>query len=316
MSMMKCKKCGQKAVINMRQHKLALCTEHYLTWFIAQTERTIHRDKLFGTDAKVLVAVSGGKDSLALWDVLGRLGYECDGLYIGLGIEGEIDYSNRSMDYAQRYADDRGYDLKIIDVPKSYGASITEAAKVTRRGAGKPCSICGLTRRYIMNRVALEGAYDVLVTGHNLDDEAATLMGNTMNWLVGYLARQAPILQEKPGFIRKAKPFHRFYERETAAYAIINGIEYIQDECPFSVDAKSIYYKHLLNQIETDRPGAKQSFYLSFLQAREQLHFQIEQEDQSGDDRRCVACGQPTRGGDTCAFCTTWRAVRARTKPQ
>lgn len=310
--MMKCRKCGRKAVINMRQHKLALCGEDFLTWFTKQTLYTIHRDRLFRSDAKILVAVSGGKDSLALWDVLSRLDFNCDGIYIGLGISGEDKYSECSQGYAKRFADERGLRLKIIDVEETYGASIPEASKVSRRRVGKPCSLCGLTRRYIMNRAALEGNYDVLVTGHNLDDEAATLMGNTMNWLVGYLKSQSPLLEEKTGFVRKAKPFHRFYERETAAYALIRGIEYIQQECPFSADAKSIYYKNLLNHIETDRPGAKQSFYLSYLQNKNRMKFSMPDDDSPSIDQTCIICGQPTKGSNRCAFCSTWEDVRTR----
>ncbi|MDF1499790.1 MAG: ATP-binding protein [Anaerolineales bacterium] len=299
----------------MRQHKLALCAQDFLTWFVKQTERTIHRDALFEQGSNVLVAVSGGKDSLALWHVLQQLGYPCNGLYIGLGIDDGSAYSDRSRACAQQFADQHGMNLKVVDVAASHGATIPEAAQVTRRGAGKPCSVCGLTRRYLMNRAALEGGYDVLVTGHNLDDEAATLMGNTMNWLVGYLESQAPLLPEKPGFVRKAKPFHRFYERETAAYALLRGIDYIQEECPYSADAKSIYYKKVLNQIETDRPGAKQAFYLSFLQARDQIQFTGSGERGPLPDARCSTCGQPTRGGRQCAFCSTWQNVRARNKP-
>jgi hypothetical protein len=87
---MKCKKCGAKASVNMRQHKLALCKEHYLDWVPEQTERFIKKYEMFTRDEKILVAVSGGKDSLALWDILNRLGYQADGLYLGLGIDGGI----------------------------------------------------------------------------------------------------------------------------------------------------------------------------------------------------------------------------------
>jgi hypothetical protein len=91
---MKCRKCGQTAVFNMRQHKLALCEVHYPEWFVAQTQRAIEKYRMFGLDDRVLVAVSGGKDSLALWDVLLKLGYQADALYIDLGIDGGTGYSS------------------------------------------------------------------------------------------------------------------------------------------------------------------------------------------------------------------------------
>ena len=81
----------------MRRHKLALCEEHYLEWFVTQVERTIHKYSMFGHKDRVLVAVSGGKDSLTLWDVLLRLGYQADGIYINLGIDGDLAYSTLSF---------------------------------------------------------------------------------------------------------------------------------------------------------------------------------------------------------------------------
>ena len=79
-----------------------------------------------------------------------------------------------------------------------------------------------------MNRVATNGKYDVLVSGHNLDDEAATIFRNILNSATGYLKHQSPVLESThPGLIRKAMPFCRFYERETPAYAILRRIKNI-----------------------------------------------------------------------------------------
>ena len=83
---MRCRRCNQPAVFNMRQHKLAFCGAHYPEWFVERTERTIRKYHMFAPGERVLVAVSGGKDSLALWDVLLKLGYDAAGLYIDLGI--------------------------------------------------------------------------------------------------------------------------------------------------------------------------------------------------------------------------------------
>ncbi len=308
----KCRKCGEKAVINMRQHKLALCRDHYLAWVPEQTERFIRKYRMFGPEDRVLVAVSGGKDSLALWDVLHRLGYQADGLYIGLGIDEGQRYSDLSREKCEAFARERGLRLIVVEVDETLGATIPEAARLTLRGRGKPCSVCGLTKRHIMNRVARDEGYDVLATGHNLDDEAAVLFGNTLTWSVGYLARQGPVLEGRDGLARKVKPFCRFYERETAAYALLRGIDYIYDECPFAVGAKSIYYKELLNQLEAARPGAKLQFYLSFLKAKEEGLLAGVAEQAPDGLHPCRTCGQPTSAPDQCAFCRTWDQVRAR----
>ena len=301
---MKCRKCQAKAVINMRQHKLGLCKSHYLEWIPEQTQRFIEKYDMFGRYDRILVAVSGGKDSLALWDILIRLGYQVDGLYIGMGIDGGIAYSDESQRLAEKYASERGLKLHVVGVQQEYGATIPEIATRSARGKGKPCSVCGMTRRHIMNRVAREGSYDVLVTGHNLDDEAAVLFGNTLNWQAGYLIRQDPVLEANhPGLVRKAKPLCRFYEREMAAYALLRGIEYEYNECPYAVGAKSIYYKELLNQLEADRPGAKLSFYLSFLRAKKEGLFAENINPQGMQLNTCTNCGQPTSAPGECAFC-------------
>jgi uncharacterized protein (TIGR00269 family) len=309
----KCRKCGEKATINMRQHKLALCQEHYLEWVPEQTQRFIQKYDMFTPDQRVLVAVSGGKDSLALWDVLLRLGYQADGLYISLGIDylnGES-YSDESLDKARAFVDKfwTRARLEVVDVTELYGATIPEAAKLSNRGRGKPCSVCGLVKRHVMNRVAWDGGYAALITGHNLDDEAAVLMSNVLHWHTGYLARQAPTLPPShPGLAKKVKPFCRLYERETAAYALIRGIDYVYEECPHSVGSKTIYYKELLNQLERESPGAKLQFYLSFLRAKQKggLFAQFEEQVTL---KRCERCGQPTSAPGTCAFCRLWDRI-------
>src|SRR5690349_23109689 len=254
---MKCRKCGEKAVINMRQHKLALCETHFLDWVPEQTQRFIEKYAMFTHADKILVAVSGGKDSLSLWDILVRLGYQADGLYLGLGIDGGINYSHESQRLAQKFADEHDLKLHVVDIEKEYGQPIPVLAEISHRGYGKPCAVCGLAKRHEMNRIARDLGYDVLATGHNLDDEAAVLFGNTLSWSADFLLRQGPVLAESDGLARKVKPLCRFYEKEMAAYAILRGIEYIYEECPFAAGSTSIYYKELLNKLENDRPGAK-----------------------------------------------------------
>ncbi len=305
---MRCKKCGETAVIYMKHHRLALCAEHYIEWFVNYTQRTIEKYHMFRRGDRILVAVSGGKDSLALWDVLDQLGYRADGLYIGLGIDEGIRYSDRSLEAIQKFLESRPHlKLHIVDMKQTYGETIPELARRTRRGRGKPCSVCGLSKRHIMNEVAWRGAYDVLATGHNLDDEAAVLFQNALRWQTGYLARQAPVLEATyPGLVRKVKPLCRFYEREVAAYAIIRGIEYQYDECPFSVGATTIYYKELLNELEKESPGSKFQFYTQFIAARRKGLISFHEPEGEVVLKPCRVCGQPTTAGDICAFCRMW----------
>ena len=316
---MKCRKCNQPAAFNMRQHKLALCEIHYPEWFIAQAQRAIEKYHMFGPDEQILVAVSGGKDSLALWDVLLKLGYQADGLYIDLGIDGDATegagYSAASRDKAERFAAARPEAvLKVADLKAEHGETLPELARRVRRGRAKPCAVCGLVKRHMMNRVARDGGYGVLVTGHNLDDEVAVLFGNVLHWQVGYIARQSPMLPADPrGLARKAKPFCRLYERETAAYALITGIDYIYSECPHAVGATSLRYKEILNRMEEESPGTKLHFYLGFLRVRKAGFFRNPADKVALSP--CSICGQPTSAPELCAFCRLWERT-TRTPPR
>lgn len=286
----------------MRQHKLALCSHHFLEWIPNQTERFIKKYEMFTRYQEVLLAVSGGKDSLSLWDILINLGYSVDGLYINLGIGGEGGYSELSRQMCENFAGRRNQKLHIVDIQKNYGETIPQIAQRTRRGKNKACSVCGLTKRHVMNRIAQEFNYDTLITGHNLDDEAAVLFGNTLHWNGEILIRQAPVLSATPGFARKAKPLCRFNEKEMAAYAFLRGIEYIYEECPFSIGSTTIYNKQQLNFLEHNNPGEKLRFYLHFLKAKGNGLFAVPY-DIAKELHACINCGQPTSADEICSFC-------------
>ena len=165
---------------------------------------------------RVLVAVSGGKDTLALWDLLLELGYEADGLYLGLGIG---DYSDESAAYARDFAEPHG-------APRSSRSTCpTTTATTSRRRPGPP-SACrarraGSRSATCSTRRRATAATTWSATGHNLDDEAAVLFGNVLRWDTEYLARQLPVLPARDGFPRKVKPLVRLSEREMAAYCVL-----------------------------------------------------------------------------------------------
>ncbi len=304
MSTILCHKCNQRAVIRMRQHRLSLCKDHYPQWFIEQTQRVIEKYAMFTPNESVLVAVSGGKDSLALWDVLWQLGYTVEGLYIHLGIQGEDAYSYQSEAATRSFVEKRGLKLHIFNIEEEHGESVPEISKRTHRGRFKPCAVCGLIKRHTMNSLAKKLGFPVLATAHNLDDEVSFLFGNLLSWNLTQISRQSPVLEAENGFVRKIKPFIRFTERETAAYAIVRGINYIEDECPFAEGSKQLQYKALLNRLEEEQPGAKLRFLVGFINAHQQGIIQpFEYGQEEVHLLPCPSCGQPTSTGGLCATC-------------
>ena len=292
---MKCVTCRGPAVIDIRRQNANYCTEHFFEQCRRQVSKAIHDWEMINPEDRVLVAVSGGKDSLAIWDLLVELGFSADGLYVGLGI-GE--YSEVSHSHASRFAEERGLLLRTIDLPETFGYDIPTGSRAARRA---PCSACGLSKRHLFDTAALEGGYDVLVTGHNLDDEAAVLFGNTLHWHTEYLGRQLPVLPARDGFPKKVKPLIRLTERETAAYCLLRGIDYLVDECPMAAGNRHLSYKEALNDIEVRSPGAKHSFYFGFLERASSL-FTPEAEDDRSQLQGCTVCGSPTTA-EICAFC-------------
>lgn len=296
---MKCVVCRGPAVIDVRRANSNFCSEHFIRFCRSQTARAIAEHDMISPDDRVLVAVSGGKDSLAVWDILVALGYRVDGLYIGLGIG---DYSDNSAGFARRFAAERGLRLLEIDLEADYGYGIPEGSRAARRS---PCSACGTSKRHLFDKAARDGGYDVLVTGHNLDDEAAVLFGNVLRWQTRYLARQAPVLPARNGFPKKVKPLVRLGERETAAYCIMSGIDYVVEECPMAVGNRHIGYKEALNEIEARSPGSKGEFYNGFLKRVAPL---LAASGDADDDAtggvlvRCTRCGSPSES-ELCAFC-------------
>jgi uncharacterized protein (TIGR00269 family) len=285
---MKCKRCGARAEVQIRHHNAAFCRPCFVFVFQRQVQRAIDKEHMFTPDQDVLIAVSGGKDSLALWDVLVELGYRTAGMHVALGIGA---YS-------------RG--LRLITVRlEDEGLAIPTVAGFTNRTA---CAACGTMKRHSFDRVAFEHGFAVLATGHNLDDEAARLLGNVLRWQVTHLAKQRPVLQSThERFARKVKPLFRTSEYETAVYAFVRGIDYVVDECPNSVGASQLLYKDVLNRLEAAMPGTKLSFVQDFLRLGE-TPFAAAGEPAP---QSCERCGMPAFG-TRCSYCSLLREVETK----
>ena len=308
---MNCVKCKTKAVIGLPRHNAAFCKPCFNEFVHDQVARAIKTEQMFGRADRILVAVSGGKDSLALWDILLKLGYHADALYVDLGIPG---YSAKSREKVERFADTVANPchatLLIHTVQEEEGAGIRELADLINRPT---CSACGTIKRYQFNRSAVEHEYAVMATGHNLDDEAARLLGNVLHWQEEYLDKQSPSLPASvEGFAKKVKPLYRLAERELAAYAILNRIDYVVEECPMAKGSKLLLYKEVLNRLETESPGTKQRFYWGFLEKQAKTHpvpASMAEKDQA-TLRPCATCGQPTTA-DICSYCKMMARAKA-----
>lgn len=292
---MKCRRCkNATAIVSLPSHNTGFCEACFREFFSNQVARGIAAEQLLTHEDRLLVALSGGKDSLSLILELSRQGYDVTGLHIDLGIPGS---SETTRGVVERFCNRHQFRLIVREMERE-GLAIPLVKERLKRPI---CSACGKIKRHFFNQTALKGGFTALATGHNLDDEVARLFSNTLRWDVGYLSDQGPRLDGEDGFARKVKPFWRLSEYETATYAFLEGIEHHYAPCPYSAGASFTYYKGLWNQLEEAMPGRKLSFYISFLQQGREPFSRMEKKE--GDVLApCVSCGYPTSTG-TCGVC-------------
>lgn len=298
---MKCRRCKAPAVVALPSHNSAFCADCFLAFFARQVERGIEAFGLLSKEDRVLVALSGGKDSLALMLELGRQGYNVTGLHVDLGIPGS---SPAARAVVEAFCARHDFALIVRDMTAE-GLPIPRVkARLTR----PICSACGKIKRYFFNLTAREQGFTVLATGHNLDDEVARLTSNTLRWDRAYLSDQGPLLEDEDGFARKIKPLWRLTEFETANYAFLMGIENHYAPCPYSSGASFSVLKSLWMDLEEAMPGRKIDFYQGFLERGRPL-FRAAESSEGAALRPCERCGCPT-SSEVCGVCRIRDALR------
>ncbi len=291
---MKCKRCGALAAVKLPSHHAGFCPECFELFFRRQVETAVRRHAMIRPGEKVLVAVSGGKDSLALMRVLSDLGHDVTGLHVHLGIP---ESSDPVCAKTEAYCRDNGFALHVLRLA-DLGLAIPRVKAAVHRPV---CAVCGKIKRHYFNRYAYENGFTALATGHNLDDEVARLFANVLRWDAAYLGGQGPVLPAEGKFARKIKPLYRLTEFETAAYCFFKGIDHWKAACPYSGGASFTGHKRLFADLEDRSPGQKVAFYEAFLD-RGRPHFEATQRDGAEALRDCATCGYPS-SAEVCGVC-------------
>lgn len=297
---MRCRRCSTQAVVALPSHNTAFCEECYFLFFRKAVSTAIRRHQMFTMDDRILVALSGGKDSLALMYELGDQGYDVTGLHIDLGIPESSVHARTKVEH---FCTEHGFRLEVLEMEKE-GLPMPLVKRTVKRPI---CSVCGKVKRHYFNRFARENGFTALCTGHNLDDEVARLFANTLRWDTAYLSDQGPVLPAEEGFAKKCKPLCRVTEFETANYSFLRGIDIHKAPCPFSKGASFTTHKRLWADLEWNSPGQKLSFYEGFLK-RGKPAFRHLEEEQGAEITPCEECGSPTSEG-LCGVCRIRRMV-------
>ncbi|MDL2307945.1 adenine nucleotide alpha hydrolase family protein, partial [Desulfovibrio sp. OttesenSCG-928-C06] len=225
---------------------------------------------------------------------LSRQGYNVTGLHIDLAI-GESSRLARLQ--VERFCDKHSLNLQVLDMAEE-GLPIPLVKEKLKRPI---CSACGKIKRHYFNKAALDGKYDAIATGHNLDDEISRLFSNVLRWDASYLGEQGPLLPAEEGFARKVKPLWRLGEFETANYAYLMGIDWHTMPCPYSKGASFSIHKKVWADLEHHMPGKRLNFYLEFLEhGRKNFAGACRESEESLAP--CPRCGYPT-SSDLCGVC-------------
>ncbi len=292
---MKCKVCKGAAVVQVPRHNANFCPLHYKEHIHYQVERVIKSYRMFSKKDRILLGVSGGKDSMVLWNVLRELGYSVQTVHINVR---QGDYFEKSEAVVRKFAEETGADLKVYRFRDIFGFEFESALKFSRKPV---CSLCGTLKRHAFNRLAKGLNCDVCATAHNLDDETALLLGNVLHWQMGYLRRQSPVLEAETGMVKKVKPAVRITDREMKDYADLFSIGYVDEKCPYSRGATTHFYKDILNRLEDQYPGTKTYFYFKFI--KDLKPSLKEASEDTGDVNHCVRCGCKTLQDGKCFVC-------------
>ncbi len=255
-----------------------------------KVRQTINRNKLFTRDEKIGVAASGGKDSTVCLYILKKLGYNVEGITIDAAIG---NYTKKNLENLRKVC--KNYDIKLHEVSfrKEFGMSLCYIRSVLKSKGYRysSCMICGILKRYLLNKFSRKFKFDCLATGHNLDDEAQSVLMNVFRNDFKLARRQGPItgIVDSSKFVKRVKPLYYIREDEVERYSKIMKFPVNYEICPCSVDAYRREYKEILDNFEKKHPCVK--YNIINFQQKMKAHLK---EDKDMKIDLCENCGEPS----------------------
>ncbi|WP_440955320.1 TIGR00269 family protein [Methanosarcina sp. Mfa9] len=293
----KCKKCNSEAIIFQKYSGMHLCKKHFVEDVERKIKLTIRKSYSIRKNDVIAVALSGGKDSSAALYIMHKiLGERPDIELVAISVDEGIDgYRPQSLEAAKELTEQLGVRHIIKSFKEEHGTTMDEIALQEReKGA---CSYCGVLRKNILNRVALDIGATKLVTGHNLDDEAQTILLNHFRGDMERMVRLAPPAAVE-GLVLRAKPLRNIPEKEVALYALVNDLPVDFSECPYVGEAMRKEIREMLNDFEAKHPGTRHSLLRGF----DKLVGALAKELPPAKIEKCRICGE-TCTEDVCQAC-------------
>ncbi|MEM3926856.1 MAG: ATP-binding protein [Desulfurococcaceae archaeon] len=293
---MNCKLCGTSGYYRPSYLKYWLCETHFVEYFEKRVLRFFSKPGRDLRNKKILVALSGGKDSVSLLHILLKnrdvLKYtNIVAVHVNLGISG---FSDLVENVVRDIAGGENVPFLLIDLKNLIGIGLPELSRKARRA---PCSVCGLVKRYLFNAVAETGGFDIVMTGHHLDDALKFMLKDMITYDVHSLRGLKPVVISVNG-VTRMKPLTTVYEDDIKAYVKATGLKHIETPCPFKhIGDVDRAVDSITRVLEDNIPGGKIMLYRNLCKLVEEYL----KSDENGI-LRCQYCYSPSRN-HICGFC-------------
>ena len=293
---MKCDRCENQAAYTRKYSGETLCSSCFSNSILRKTAKTISKYNMIQNNDLVAVAVSGGKDSLALLNIINQMAdnhnFKIKAITIDEGIPG---YRNEALDIVQAFCAKLNVEHKVFSYKKLFDLTLDEALDLRGDEKTSSCSICGTLRRRAIDHAAKDIGADVIATGHNLDDTLQTFVINMLSGDTNKIGWMDPDTSDNT--LRKIKPFCEIYESEIVFYAFTNNIPFQTEPCPHMNEGIRTEIREFLNSLEGKHSGIKNNLYQSIVKVS-----QIVKDTNYKQKVICEKCGNECTG-KICSVC-------------
>jgi len=305
--------CKRRDAVYMRPYSgEKLCTKCFMSSIEDKIRATVAKYEMFQHDDKIMVAVSGGKDSVTLLHILAKIekNFPKASLCAVTVDEGIKGYRDQALKFAVKNCRKLNVKHVVTSFKDLFGVKLDELVKLIEektqaQGELTPCAYCGVLRRRALNIAAREAGVDKLATAHNLDDETQTILLNMVHGDALRIARVKPFLTERhPKLVPRVKPLCEVPEKEIAFYAYLRQIEFQGVPCPYASAALRNDIRVMLNRMEEKHAGIKFTLFKS----AERIRPALEKMAEEAKLRECKFCGEPTVD-NVCKLCSMLREL-------
>ena len=293
---MKCDRCESQAAYTRKYSGEKLCSKCFSNSILRKTAKTISKYNMIQNNELVAVAVSGGKDSLALLNIINQMAathnFRIKAITIDEGIPG---YRNEALEIVQAFCTKLNVEHKVFSYKELFDLTLDEALELRGNEKTSSCSICGTLRRRAIDHAAKDIGADVIATGHNLDDTLQTFVINMLSGDTNKIGWMDP--DTSSNTLRKIKPFCEIYESEIVFYAFTNNIPFQSEPCPHMNEGIRTEIREFLNSLEGQHSGIKNNLYQSIIKVS-----QIVKDTNYKQKTICAKCGNECTG-KICSVC-------------